>query len=464
MHILFMNGTPLFDMLSHLPSFPFVIDYWGEDTDDDRGILHAIHHRDRVLRIVSQAPSLHLGRLIVPMDGSFPRLESLSLLSTTSLEKLTGLILPRTFLAPNLRHLSLRGVSLPKGLPLLASTFLLVTLSLTDIQSPGYFTPATFVTRLQHLPQLEELSISFFTPLPRPSAEGELLQGPIALTTLPALRLLVFRGVSAYLENLITRINSPLLERFNITLFNQLTFTLPHLSHFTRTTEMLRHPAAKVVFNRGGVSFVVGSRSEPLGGTFNLRVSCKQFDWQIDSATQVCSELVQVLSAVEELTLDFEEENLPSDWQNAADVMMWHGLLWPFSGAKKLRIGYPFASELSNALESHDAGLILGLLPELEELEAQVELGHVKKAFETFIEARQLAGRHVHLSVSSVATVAAPAEDELPVPSQSTPDEDEPPVLLPAPVQKSWFQRTVVGPVWRRLRSRPRLGVDPSTS
>ena len=462
MHILFTNGTPLVDMLSHLPPFPFVIDYRGEDTDDDHGIIHAIQHRDRVVRIVSQAPSLHLGRLIVPMGRTFPRVESLSLLSTTSLEKVTGLILPSTLLAPNLRHLSLRGVLLPKGLPLLASTFLLVTLSLTDIQSPGYFTPATLVTRLQHLPQLEELSICFFTPLPRPSAEGDLFQGPITPTTLPALRLLVFRGVSAYLENLIARINSPLLERLNITLFNQLTFTLPHLSHFIRTTETLKHPTAKVVFNREGVS-LVGSSSESLGGTFNLRISCKQFDWQIDSATQVCSELVEVLSAVEELTLDFEEESLPSDWQNAVDAMMWDGLLWPFNGVKKLRIGHPVASELSKALESDDAGLILGLLPELEELEAQVDLGHVKKAFETFIETRQLAGRHVHLSVSSVATVPAPAEDELLVPSQSTPDEDEPPALLPAPVQKNWFQRAVVEPVRRRLRSRPRLGVDPST-
>jgi hypothetical protein len=449
-----MNDTPLFDTLSHLPPLPLIIDYRGKDTDDNHSILHAIQHRNRVLHVVSQAPSLYLSRLVVPMDGSFPRLESLSLLSTTKLEEGTRLILPKTFLAPNLRHISLRGISLSKGLPLLASALLLVTLKLTDIQSPGYFTPATLVTRLNHLPKLEDLSLGFSTPLPRPSAEGELLQVPITLTALPALRQLAFRGVSVYLEDLLARISSPLLQRCNITLFNQLSFTLPHLSHFTRTTETLRHPFARVVFNQEGVSFVAGSRDEFNDGTFSLRVSCKPIGWQIDSATQICGALVPVISTIEELTLDFEEENLPSDWQDEVDAMMWHGFLWPFSGVKKLRIGYPLASELSNALESDDAGLVLGLLPELQELEAQVELGHLNKAFETFIDARQLAGRHVRLSVSAVVistTVSTPAMDAPTVPFQSTPDGDGSPVSFPTPVLKNWFQRTVVQPVWRRL-------------
>ena len=461
-----MNGTPLLDMLSHLPPFPLVIDYRGEHTDDDHTILHAIHHRDRVLRIVLQAPSLTLERLLVPMDESFQRLESLSLLSTTKSGEGRSLMLPRTFLAPNLLHLSLGGISLSKRLPVLASTFSLVTLKLTDIQSPSYFTPATLAMRLQQIPQLEELSISFFTPLPRPGAEGESFRSPITPMVLPALRQLAFRGVSVYLEDLVARISSPLLERCNITLFNQLNFTLPHLSHFTRITETLRHPVANVIFNQEGVSFIVSSSDEFNDGAFSLRVSCKPFDWQIDSAIQVCLALVPVLSAAEELTLDFEEESLPSDWQDSVDGMVWHGLLWPFTSVKKLCIGYPLASELSNALESDDAGLVQGLLPELEELEGQVELGHLNKAFDTFIDARQLAGRHVRLSVSAVVIstpVPTPVEGELLVSFRSTPNGGEPPVSLLAPVHKNWFQRAVVKPVRRRLCSGiARTGVDRS--
>jgi len=475
-HILFTNGTPTLGMLAHLPPFPLIIDYRGGDAADGGcGLLHAIQQCDRILRVVLQAPFLTLERLLVPMDEPFPRLESLSLLSTTKSGEGKSLMLPRTFLAPHLSHLSLGGISLPKGLPVLASTFSLLTLKLTDIQSPGYFAPATLVTRLQQIPQLEELSIGFSTPLPRPGAEGELSRPPITLMVLPALRRLTFRGMSVYLEDLVSRISSPLLERCSITLFNQLNFTLSHLSRFTRTTETLRHPVANVIFNQDGVSFVVSSRDELNDGTFNLRVSCKPFDWQIDSATQVCSALEPVLSAAEELTLDFDEEDLPSDWQNEVDAMTWHGLLWPFTGVKKLCIGYPLASELSNALGSDD----VGLLPELEELEAQVELGHLNMAFAAFIDARELAGRHVRLSVSPVAistTVPTPVEtgeelpgslqstpheDKPPVSLQSTPHEDEPPVLLPAaPVQKNWFRKSVVEPVRRRLRSRTtRAGV-----
>ena len=462
MHIVLMNGTPLFDMLSHLLPFPFIINYQGEDVDDDCTILHAIqHHRHRVLRIVLQAPSLTLERLLVLMDKSFPRLESLTLLLTTKSGEGRHLMLPRTFLAPNLHHLSLGGISLPKGLPVLASTFSLVTLKLIDIQSPGYFTPATLASQLQQIPQLEELSIRFSTPLPCPGAKGESFQPPIMPIVLPALRQLAFRGVSVYLEDLVSWISSPLLRRCNIMLFNQLNFTLPHLSHFTRTTETLRHPIANVIFNHEGITFLISSHEEFNDGTFSLQVSCKLFDWQIDSATQLCSALLPVLSAVEGLMLDFDEEDLPSNWQDEVDAMMWHGLLWPFSGVKKLHIGYPLALELSNALESDNAGLVLGLLPELQELEAWVKLRHLNKAFETFIDARQLTGCHVHLLVSPAAkpVISMPV---ITPPFRSIPDEDEPLVSHPVPVQKNWFQRAIVKPVWRRLRSGTCTGVDRS--
>lgn len=472
MHILFTNGTPPLDLLAHLPPLPLVVDYQGGDADDDTGIIHAIQHRDRVLRIVYQAPCLHLGRFVASMHESFPRLEFISLSSTTKPEEGTRLMLPSTFLAPNLRHLPLHGIFLPKGLPFLASAFSLITLKLTDIPSHGYFSPETLATQLQHNPQLEELSVGFSTPLPRPSTEGELLRAPITHTALPALRWLEFRGVSAYLEGLVARITFPLLERINITLFNQLDFTLPHLSNVIRTTETLRHAMTNVVFNRVGVSFIVGPHDQSGEGIFSLNISCKHFDWQIGSAIQICGALLPVLSAAEELTLDFEEESLPPDWQNAVDAMVWHGILWPFTSVKKLSIGHPLASELSNALESDDAGLVLELLPELQELEAQVESGDLDNAFATFIDARLFAGNPVHLSVSpvvisrAVPTQSAPTENEPPVPPQPTQDENEPPahrhpLLLPAPVQKNWFRRAVVEPVRRRLRSRARTGSSP---
>src|SRR6266852_909415 len=375
MQIILTNKKPPLYMLAHLPPLPLFIDYSSTDpVEDNSGILHAIQQRDRIRRVVFEAPPPTLEQLIVTIDGLFPRLDALSLLSATKSEGGLGLMLPRTFMAPNLRHLALHGVSLPKGLPLLISACSLVTLKLTDIQPPGYFTPEQLVTQLQHIPHLQELSISFSIPLPPPSSEGELLCAPKMPTTLPALRWLAFRGVIAYLESLVARIRAPLLERFNVTLFYELTFTLPRLFKFISETEGIRHPVAKVIFNREAVAFVIGPHDQFIDGTFSLHISCKPFDWQIDSATQVCSALAPVVSAVEELTLECDEESLPEDWRNEVDgIDAWHGILWPFGGVKKLDIGHPLALELSRGLESDNPGLTAVLLPELQELQALVE-------------------------------------------------------------------------------------------
>jgi len=52
---------------------------------------------------------------------------------------------------------------------------------------------------------------------------------------------------------------------------------------------------------------------------------------------------------------------------------------------KKLCIGYPFASGFASAMACDDADLVLGLLPELQELEAEFEVAHTDNAFGAFI-------------------------------------------------------------------------------
>ena len=131
-----------------------------------------------------------------------------------------------------------------------------------------------------------------------------------------------------------------------------------------------------------------------------LHISCKPFDWQIDSATQVCSSLAPVRSVVELLTLVCDEESLPEGWRNDSEIdgiEAWHGILWPFGGVKKFCICRPLATEFSLAMES---GLIAEILPELLEFHAIVEAQRVKNAFVAFIDARRDVGRPVHLQVT----------------------------------------------------------------
>jgi hypothetical protein len=395
-------------MLSNLPPLPIVIDFRSWDPASiDASVLHAILHRDRVRRIVFRAPSTTSEDLIVPMNEPFPILEYLSLSSPPMPKKDTKLVLPQTFLALNLPQLTSHGTFLSKGLPLLTSSASLVTLEFADVQTHGYFPPEDLVIQLENVPRLEELCVGFSIPNSHPHAKGELFQPPIPLTTVPALRRLEFRGASASLETLLSRTSAPLLERFNISLFDELT-TLPHLSHFIKTTKGLRHLVANIVLNRRTVMFVVGSSEQP---SLSLHISSSPFDSLSNSATQICGALVPVLSFVEKLILRSEEPNFPSDWQDEVDGIAWHDLLGPFGNVKKLYISHTFAPGFSSAMQYDDAELVLGPLPKLQELEVELGITQAHITFAGFVNSRQLAGRPVRLS--AIRVLPTPLQTDL---------------------------------------------------
>ena len=399
MYLLLKNGSPTLDSLAHLPPLPLVVDYCSMTTNrarqDELSILTGLQQRDRVRRTSLQVPSPCLGIFLAKMSDLYPILEDLSLSSTT--EEEANIVLPSTFCAPNLRHVALHGIGLPSGWSLSTSTATLVTLTLTRIPAPYYFHPGQLVTQLQGLLHLEELSIGFAVPIPLPSTEGELLPAPMARVTLPTLKRLMFRGVAIYLENLVAQINAPLLEQLIVTLFFELAFTLESLTQFIHITGGLKCLSTKVLFNKEGVSIVANNGESLSSGGLVINVNCEHLDWQIDAATQSCRALEQVLSAVEELTLDLDEDGMPSDWDDSLDSTLWHGLLLPFSSVKKLQIGSSLTFELSYALEPDAAELDLNLLPELQKLEVRFEVDEANREFSRFIETRELEGRPVEL-------------------------------------------------------------------
>ena len=395
------NDSPSIDTLSHLSPLPLVIDYPDGtrtmERKDEDNIRFGLQQHGRVRQVVLQAPSSSLRMWLEPMNRLYPRLRDLSLLSTTTEEM--SLVLPETLQVPSLRLLSLHGIGLPKGLPLLSSTTALSTLSLTHIQGACYFPPKHLITQLQNLPYLEELSIGFAIPIPLPSSERELLPAPMPPVTLPTLRRLTFLGVDIYLDNLVAQINTPLLERFCVTLFFDLGFTLVNLTEFIHRTEGFGCLVARVIFSKDGATIYYEERGTD---TLSLRINCEPLDWQLDSATQVSIALGNVMSAVEDLTLDLDAGGMPSDWQNTLDSMLWHELLLPFIGVMKLHIGSSLTLELSQALESVPGGLVLELLPELQELEVYLRIDQGKQALSAFVESRKSVGRPVYLRINQV--------------------------------------------------------------
>ena len=399
--LLLTNDLPLLHAPSHLPLLPLVI-YHSDITratarkDGDSIHLELQQHRDRVRQVVLQAPSPSLNMWLEPMKGVLPRLEVLSLLSTTTGEN--NLMLPETLHAPELRRLVLHGIGLPNGLSLLSSTIALSTLTLTHIRHSCYFPPGRLVTQLQGLPHLEELSIGFSFPIP-PSSEGELLPAPIPLVTLHTLRQLTFHGESVYLDNFVAQINTPLLERLSLTLLFNLALALVNLTEFVDRTKRFGCLVAEVNFDQDGASIDAGYHKQQGSGQLSLHVNCKPFSWQIDSAVQVCSALGRVLSAVVELTLALDVDKIPSGWENTLDSILWHELLLPFIGVKRLRVSSSLTRELFQALHSVTRELALELLPELQDLHVKADSTPVKKALSLFVKTRESVGRPVRLLV-----------------------------------------------------------------
>jgi hypothetical protein len=244
------------------------------------------------------------------------------------------------------------------------------------------------VARLQSLPQLKDLYIGFSIPIPRPSTERELLGEQGAPVTLPSLKYLQFKGVSAYLESLVAQIRAPILEQLGITLFYQIALALPHLAYLINITEAFKLPSAAVDFYRNEVD-VTAAHHGSEWGPFFFCVICKPLDWRIDCAAQICHGLIPALSCVEHLKLRNHRE-VPTELQNGTiDSATWHDLLRSFIGVKELYIDKRLLEELSRALQVDEVGSDPGFLPNLRSIHAADNL------FTSFIDTRRVVDRPV---------------------------------------------------------------------
>jgi len=188
-----------------------------------------------VRRIRLLIPVLNLQKFVVAMDDDFPMLESLYL-GPLAMHYMR-LRLPEAFRASHLRHLVQTHFAPPIRSPLLITATGLLTLSLQKIPRPASVRLSDLLQQLSLLPQLKTLGIGFRYPIPKRDVERQISSTPVmAHVTLPNLRWFGFKGTCAYLEALLPRITTPVLEKFQIIFFNQLTFSVPHLQQFMGTT------------------------------------------------------------------------------------------------------------------------------------------------------------------------------------------------------------------------------------
>ena len=275
----------------------------------------------------------------------------------------------------------------------------LVHLTLWNIPHSGYFSPEAIVTGLAVLANLKSLTIEFESPRSRPDQESR-RPPPPTRTVLPALTRFEFRGASEYLEDLVARIDAPLLDSICITFFHQLIFDIPQLAQFMRrTTRFQALNEAHVDFDYYGVQ--VGSL--PPTRTFDeksrLRISCRELDWQLSSLAQVFTSFFPSIYMVEHLYI-YGPRYLPSQWQDDIENMQWLEIFHPFTAVKNLYVSKEFARCIAPALQELVGERVTDVLPALESLflEELQPSGPVQEAIGQFVAARQLLGHPVAVS------------------------------------------------------------------
>ena len=420
MYIECTSGRHMVNTLDHLPLLPLSVQYHVPTVpmQDELGLYRTLRLHGRILHTGLSLPPSILHKALALMDGNFPILENIyisnpfsrysPLPKTPPVTPPETLTLPKAFLAPNLRHLTLCGNGLPKRLHLLTSTVSLVTLELI-IPTSSYLRPRLLVARLRSLPLLKELTIFLKIPIPRPSTEMELLGEKRDPITLPSLKTLRFIGVGAYLESFVAQIRVPLLKKLDIRLFNQIAFVLPQLFYLINNTNVFKLSGARVNFCHHEVSV---SMSHDRIGPLYFAVRCKPVDWQIDCAAQICHGLIPTLSGVEELSLVNDGQVIPTEMQNGGiDSATWHDLLRTFIGVKQLCIDDRLKEELSRALQVDEVGLDPSFLPNLlsigvmdETFTLSIGARPTDNLFTSFIDTRQVVGRPVHVKPAAVVS------------------------------------------------------------
>jgi len=390
LRLLCTQRTPVTNMLAIWPALPIFISAASPSPASGvTNIISALRQHNRVCTIhISGVPNSLL-KEFAAVQEPFPALTELWLSSSDE----NVPVLPDSFLGGSLQNLTLLGIPFP-GLPkLLLSTHDLVTLCLWSIPRSGYISPEAMGTCLSTLTSLEKLFLGFRSPRSQADRASQ-RPPPLTRVVLPALTSLQFTGDSEYLEDIVSRLEAPLLSYTEITFFNRLVFDTPLLRHFISRTEIVRAAyQADISCDENTVLFILYSRN----GTeqMTLSISCKPLDWQISSLAQVCSTSFPPLPALESLDIGIHNgRDSPLEWQDDMEDTQWLDLLHPFTSVKNLHLSEDSVPFVAPALQELSGGIVTEVLPALQNifLPSSQPSEPVKEAIEKFTAARQLSG------------------------------------------------------------------------
>jgi hypothetical protein len=329
------------------------------------------------------------------MQVPFPELTFLRLFSFDET------VIPDSFLggsAPRLRYFELFGIPFP-GLPkVLSSANHLVYLKLFNIPHSGYISPEAMAALLSALTSLRTLSLQFESPQSRPGGESRSLSPPKRFV-LPALTELYFKGVTEYVEELVTRIDTPQLHEMGTTFLHQIDSDCTRLAQFIRRTPTLwALNEVHMQFANGAASVDLRHWRPTFDSTLYISISHREPNWQLLSIEQVCNSL-HPLSTVEDLYI---EQYWHLAWEtHVIENTRWLDLLLPFTAVKNLYLFEAFGPGIAAALRELVEGGITEVLPNLQNIFVKdfEPSGPFRKNIEQFVATRQLSDHPISISV-----------------------------------------------------------------
>ena len=391
--------TPAKDKLDVWPALPLVIQGRMTSLSGTDNVISALGQSNHVCKVdLWDIAKWQFEKVLAAMQVPFTELIDLRLFSESDDE--TPQAIPDSFLdgsARSLQTIRLSGIPFP-GLPkLLLSANHLATLWLSNIPHSGYISPEAIVTLISVLSSLDTLHLRFQSPQSCPASERQSWSLPsLKRSILPALRRLNFKGATEYLEELVTRIDTPQLNFLDIIFFNQIDFDYPRLAQFINRTPTLRtRDDAQVRFNDHSACVGLPAWSR----TLEVAILCGEPDWQLSSIEQVCNSLPPV-STVEDLYI--EHRNWKLVWKDdAIENTLWLQFLLPFAAVKNLYLSKQSAPGIAATLDELVGDRITEVLPNLQSIfvEGLEPSGPFQECIGRFVAARQLSDHPIAISV-----------------------------------------------------------------
>ncbi|KAI0284830.1 hypothetical protein BC826DRAFT_1054035 [Russula brevipes] len=344
--------------------------------DEDNDVATALEYSDRICEINFTVSSATISAL---METSFPALTSVHLQS------------------PGYRSTFVRSDFLGR----FPSSGQLVSLSL----GPGFrvgdwsLSPGALTAVLSAIPQLKDLNLSQYNVfLP---GQGSAFSPSPDLVVLPSLTGFSYTGLVYYLEDLVSRIQAPLLEYFEAG-FNGSTLDIPQLSQFISRKASLSSPPRRTYIKISTLLFAIEydllrDAPHPREGP-SLIFSCKHAANEMSKVAHVCRQLSPLASGVRQLRINAHPWMFIPD--SKSNAVLWLKLLAPFDSVQVFELCGEEGPrrDIAYALERCASGMTKEVLPALRILRLKVVRfggAHAQSSIETFVAARERSGRPV---------------------------------------------------------------------